>query len=88
MAHRCGSCPTSPYRKGESKTSLYNARRHGTRGSKKKLWKPLDGVSNSAWKDLGIFREVMLELLNLEAMWRKQGREFQRKGTACAQAGH
>lgn len=56
------------------------------RGSQKTQWMPLDGGSDSARKDLGGFREVMLQLC-LEAVWRRQGRELQREGTACTQAG-
>lgn len=75
-----GSCPSRHYAEGECETSLPNARRCGERGGKKKLWEPLEGASNSG------FREVMPELC-LEAKWRRQGRAFQREGTAWAQAG-
>lgn len=81
-----GSRPSCPDGKGEREASLYNARRHGRRDSKETLWKPLHGVSDSAWEDLGGFGEVMQEL-RFEAMWRRQGRDS-REGTDCAQAGH
>lgn len=48
------------------------------RFSKKMLGKPQVGASDSAWEDLGGFREVMLELC-LEANWRRQGRDFRER---------
>ena len=39
--------------------------------SKKVMWKRHEGASNSAWEDLGGFREVILELC-LEAKQKRQ----------------